>query len=245
MEQVAEAVQRRWGNDVLRKLRIPEHVEDCPHIPTGFPVLDRALGIGGIPRNRVSIITGLATSGLSTLALRLLTNAQTLGDNAVWMDLSRTFDADYAEQSGVQIGKLLLVRPPDQIVALHIAQDLITSKSAGIIVIDLSTATQDQLMHSAADGIRPLIPALSHSSCALIFLTRPHERSTSAHEGTTRIGLPLAQHATLQLRVEKVHWLRRRRDVRGFRAHIVILKNKLSASGQSVTVTFRFPKELP
>jgi recombination protein RecA len=245
LEQVAETIQRRWGSDALRKLHIPEQVEDYPHIPTGFPVLDRALGIGGVPRNRVSEIVGLATSGVSTLALQVVASAQKLGDSAVWMDLSRTFDADYAEQSGVQIDSLLLVRPPDQVVALHIAQDFITSKSAGIIIIDLSTVDQDQLMSSSADGIRPLIPALSSSSCALIFLTRPHQRSTSAHEDIAPIGLPLAQHASLQLRVEKVRWLRRRSDIRGYRTRIVILKNKLSAPGRPVTVTFHFPQELP
>ena len=112
------AIQQRWGTQALRRWgEAPAYRQgqaaravEAPHIPTGFPALDQALGIGGIPRGRITEMMGAPTSGMATLALKVIASAQSRRDMAAYVDLGYTFDPDYAARCGVTPDKLLLVR---------------------------------------------------------------------------------------------------------------------------------------
>jgi recombination protein RecA len=225
LEQLTLDLNRRWGKDTLRPLSELREVVAC--IATGFPKLDQALGVGGIPRGRITELTGIITSGMSTLALRLIASAQASGDMAVYVDMQRTFDADYALRCGVQLERVLVCRPRNVVLGLDIAQDLIASSAIGILIFDLGL---DNPAIDLAQSIRHLLPALSVSSCALIFLTTTDE---------------ILEQTTLRLRIEKEHWLRRRNDVTGYRSRVSILKNKLAPIARPVTITIPLNRSIP
>src|SRR5258708_5676351 len=108
LDDLVTQIQERFGPSALHK---QAWLRENPHISTRFPLLDRALGIGGIPRGRIPEIASTPTSGMGSLALRLIGSAQKEGDQAVYVDSDCTFDAEYAAHSGVDLDRLLIVRP--------------------------------------------------------------------------------------------------------------------------------------
>src|SRR5262245_17732673 len=105
-------------------------------IPTGFGVLDEALGVGGIPRSHITEFLGIPTSGAITLALKVIASAQALGDIAAYLDLSESLDADYVARCGVDLAKLVLVRPQPKEKSLDMLYDIVEKKGAGVMVFD-------------------------------------------------------------------------------------------------------------
>src|SRR2546423_3070131 len=95
LQQLITAVQRRWGARALRRFGQPTD-DTIPVIATGFADIDNALSIGGIPRGRITEFLGTPTSGMSTIILTLMARAQAHGDVVAYLDLSRTFDPEYA-----------------------------------------------------------------------------------------------------------------------------------------------------
>ncbi len=112
------------------------------------------MGIGGIPRGRITEILGPLTSGKTTMALKIIAHAQGLKDKAAYIDLSQTFDPDYAFRCGVDLRKLLIVQPNSGREALAIANSLVSSKGLGVMVFDsiasmLGETPSSQLMSEA------------------------------------------------------------------------------------------------
>jgi len=236
-----QAIQKRWGPKAIRKLDASATKMEIPHIPTGFPALDRALGIGGIPRGRITEILGAPTSGMVTLALKLIAQAQEDRDTAAYVDLSYTFDPDYAARCGVSLERLLLIRPHNGREALEITTPLIASGGIGVLVFDsvshlLGEPHGLQLMSAA---LRQLVGALAESPCALVFLT-PLYFGDAASTDNYPSGFALPHYATVRLLIEKERWIRRRRDVRGYRARVTVIKNKLAPADKSATIEITF-----
>ena len=173
LQATVAAIQRRWGRQALQRgQQTFEPKADVPHISTTFPALDEALaGIGGIPRGRITEILGKPTSGMSTLALKIVTQAQ--GDTATYVDLGATFDPDYAARCGVKLSQLLLVRSASGREALDITRDLVTGRGTGVVIFDsvadLFTASSEAQPFS----LRILPQALAQSTCALIDIIVP------------------------------------------------------------------------
>ena len=236
-----KAIQKRWGTKAIRRLEAPATKMEIPHIPTGFPALDRALGIGGIPRGRVTEILGAPTSGMATLALKLIAKAQEDRDSAAYLDLSYTFDPDYAARCGVSLDRLLLIRPHSGREALEITTSLIAGGGIGVLVFDsisclLAETHGPQLMSAA---LRQLVGILAESPCALVFLT-PLYFGDAASKDNYPSGFALPHYAAVRLLIEKERWIRRRRDVRGYRARVTVIKNKLAPSEKSATIEITF-----
>lgn len=110
LHEVIAAIQRRWGARALRFLGNAQNTLPSV-ITTSFAELDAALHIGGLPRGRISEFLGTPTSGMTTIALTMIAVAQARGDLVGYIDLSRTFDAEYAAALDVDLPSLLLVRP--------------------------------------------------------------------------------------------------------------------------------------
>jgi len=217
LETALANLQARWGVRIVRKLGKPETVT-VPHLETGFATLDRALGIGGLPRGHVSELVGAPTSGAGTVALKTLANAHYIGEMTVYLDLSGTFDADYAVRCGVRLANLLLVRPTSDAEAFDIAYTLVSSGSVGALIYDAGAEMYLSVVW------RLLLAPLANSACAFIYLS----------ESAT------AESAAVRLYIERERWLYRRRDVRGYRARVTILENKFSALRNPVSVLIGF-----
>lgn len=261
LEMTVLQIQRRWGPKALRRLEASTAGIEIPHIPTGFDKLDKALGIGGIPRSRITEILGPITSGKTTIALKIIAYAQDRKDIAAYIDLSRTLDPDYAFRCGVDLRKLLIVQPDSGREALAIANSLVSSRGLAAIVFDsvsslLGETSSPQLM---SEALRQLTGPLADSACALIFLTslcfggpcgisipRGGPCVTDITQGGPSSkdnylsGFALSHYASVRLLVGREKWIKRYGDITGYRAEVTVVKNKLAPAGKRVSVSITF-----
>lgn len=243
LDLVVTTIQRRWG---LRALQRGEQAlrpaVSAAHISTGFPSLDQAIdGIGGIPRGRITEILAAPTSGMTTLALKIMARAQEDGNLAIYMDLSQNFDPDYAARCEVNLAQLRLVRPPSGPAALEIVHRIVSQKGAGVLIVD---ATSDLLagvqgVQLLSSALRQLPPVLSDSACALIFLT-PLTSGNAMSAAHYPSGFALPHYAALRLHLKKQKWIEKQNDVRGYEAHVLVLKNQLGRAGQRAKIAITF-----
>jgi recombination protein RecA len=241
LDMAVTAIQRRWGPKALRRGGRAPTADPIPHVSTGFPSLDKAIGIGGIPRSRITEILGVPTSGMATLALKILANAQSQRDMAAYIDLSYTFDPDYAVRCGINLDKLLLVHPHTGDEALEILHTLIASRGVGVLVFDSVShmIAETHGPQAISTVLRRLVGVLAKSPCASIFLTPLHFGDAASIDNYPS-GFALPHYAAVRLLIEKEQWLKKRRDVRGYQARVTVLKNKLGTSGKSATIAITF-----
>lgn len=243
LEMTVAALQDRWGVRAVRRLR-GKQATPIPHVPTGFPQLDEALGIGGLPRGRISEIVGAPTSGIATIALKIVASAQKQAGTAIYVDPEQTFDPDYAARCGLQLSQLVLVRPYDMRQALSIVQDFILGGDVNILVFDtpfglLSEPQQAQLL---ATALGRLIAPLGRTNCALLFLTSLPPESSFPEEPVTSYpnSSTLPHYAAVRLFIQRERWIYRQRDIRGYQAQVVVAKNKLAPAGKRASVSITF-----
>lgn len=224
------ALQRRWGLGALFQGRAAlKPARAVPPIPTGFAGLDRRLG-GGLPRGTLTEITGRPTSGMTTLALKVMAQAQQQGAGLAYIDLPGTFDPDYADRCGVDVGPnaLLLARPQIHTDALAISHGLVKSKSLGLVVVSFATdPLADPAQQPAlAAWLRRLINPVAKCPCALLFLIPLSNRSP-------KDSYSFAAFAGVRLALDKALWIYRHGDIRGYQARVKILKNSAGQTGQT------------
>jgi RecA/RadA recombinase len=203
-ESVAR-IQARWGEQALRPLRDLSGIEA---IPTGFPALDAALRIGGVPRGQLTVLGGIPTSGATTLTYHIIASAQGTRDHAIYIDVDGRFDPEYASLCGVELKRLLLLHPPDASHGLAAAQDLLLNESLNVLVLDGAFS---------ADGLRPLLAPLHGSRCALLCLTTAS----------------VSESAALGLQCRRADWITRENEIVGYQTAVTIQKNKYAPEGGS------------
>jgi recombination protein RecA len=244
LEQLIAVIQRRWGTRALRWVGNVVTAPAVPVVATGFAALDAVLGIGGVPRGRITELLGTPTSGTTTIALTLIARAQASGDLTGYVDLSRTFDAEYAAHIGVDLGSLLLVRPSSAADALEVIQALVASGGVGALVVDalalLQSAPRDATLLEQA--LRVLPGALAASPCALVALTTlpysPELTRSLAFRGSL-----LAHAASIRLHIVRETWLPAEHGPPGCHARISVLKHRLAPTKGDAQVLIRFPDE--
>jgi RecA/RadA recombinase len=214
LDTVLAAVHKRWGLHVLRRGHAIDHI---PHIPTGFRVLDTALGIGGIPRGFITELVGVPTSGCGTLALKIVAHAQETGDVGVYVDPDHIFDADWAARCGVDLTRLLIAQPRSVPQALEMLLAFIGS-GVGILVFN-SSFSPPFTVHTER-----LLSPLAHSRSALLMVQPGAAQSPAA----------------LRMELRRERWFLRRGDVWGYRTRVAITKNKFAAPGKRVTLSIGF-----
>ncbi|GIK36982.1 MAG: hypothetical protein BroJett011_08150 [Chloroflexota bacterium] len=241
LESTVAAIQQRWGTKALYPAERANPTAEVPHIPTGFSSLDKAMGIGGIPRGRLTELLGAPTSGMVTLALKIIANAQAAGDIAAYVDLGSTFDPDYAARCHINLAKLLLVRPRTGQDALEIVQSLIASRGIGVLVFNSIThlIADPHGAQTLSVALRQLPSILAKSSCAPIFLT-PLQFGDVQSKANYPSGFALPNYTTIRLLLEKERWLHRGRDVRGYEARVIVIRNKLGPEGQDARIAITF-----
>lgn len=237
LDMAVAAIRLRYGPQALVKGKPPTAVAAVPHIPTGFPSLDRALGIGGLPKGKISELVGPATSGKTTLALKFLAQAQADGGQVGYIDQARYFDPDYAHRCGLDLSRLLVGTPYDLREALAMTESLVRSGGLSALVFDADALdflwTDPEAMSQIAAFLDRLPAPLTRSGMAFLLL---HESPTAGSPALSA----LAHYAAVRLQVVRERWLRRHGDIRGYKARVEVLKNRLGPAGRAVTVAIEF-----
>jgi recombination protein RecA len=228
LEAVAAGLQYRYGPAALSRAAPSATPIAC--FSTTFPALDGALRDpsaargGGLPRGRITEIIGAATSGKLTLAAKTLATVHREPDLlAAWLDLPRTCDADYLYHCGLDLNRLLVVRPRDSGDALAIALHLVESNALAALVFDGATCLTETDAVAFAGSLERLANVVTRTQTAIIFLTDPRAAFRT-----------LAHVATVRLELRRQCWLMRGSDVLGYESHVEILKNRLGRSGLTI-----------
>jgi recombination protein RecA len=240
LDAAVAAIHRRYGPRALfqgKPVGAAAEGSPVPHVSTGCPALDEALGIGGLPRGTVCELVGPATPGKTTLALKFLAQAQAGGGQAAYIDQALYFDPDYAHRCAVDLSRLVVGTTHDLDEALAATEALARSGGLAALVFDafdfLWTDAQAAARLEATLNRLPVV--LARSGTILLVL---HESSG----GTSPALSALAHYAAVRLRVVRERWLEHRGDVRGYAARVEVLKNR-AAPGPlpgAVTITIEF-----
>lgn len=222
LQRTLAQLQARWGDRIIAPARRAE----LTPLPTGFADLDAQIG-GGLWPGRLSVLLGQPTSGATSLALRVLANAQRGGGPVMAVDLARQFDPHLAGRIGVDAGLLVLSRPPDAGAALAIVREALGNAALGAVLFDASEA---KLAANSAD-VRRLSQALMGSQAALIVLA---QGVPSTFDSLT----------DLRLRVERLAWVRRGADVAGLTARVRIDKDHAGGGGRAVQIEVRYGEDM-
>jgi len=220
LDEAVASIRHQWGEKALRRFG-EEEAFIIPHLPTGFRQLDAALGIGGIPVGHLTHLSGIPTSGATTLAFKIM--AQASHDAVVYIDCPHSFDADYAARCGVDPANLLLIQPSSLENGLESLNNLVDTAAVAMLVLD----NREKKPRVDGAATNRLIIALHRSRCAVIVVEQT-ERGLFTDKAAVR----------LQLRHER--WLRLRQDVSGYRTGVHILHNQFGLSGQAVRLTIGF-----
>ncbi|MGH7318324.1 MAG: recombinase RecA, partial [Candidatus Rokuibacteriota bacterium] len=190
LELALSQIERQFGKGAIMKLGAQSALEETGVIPTGSLSLDVALGVGGLPRGRVTEIYGPESSGKTTLALHVIAEAQRQGGYAAFIDAEHALDAPYTKALGVNIDELLISQPDTGEQALEIAEHLVRSGAIDIIVVDsvaalVPKAELDGEMGDSLPGLqarlmsqalRKLTAAISRSGTAVVFINQIREK---------------------------------------------------------------------
>jgi recombination protein RecA len=236
-------IEKQFGKGSVMKLGESTHL-NVNIIPTGALELDLALGVGGIPRGRVTEIFGPESSGKTTVALHVIAEAQKEGGTAAFIDAEHALDPVYAAKLGVDIDNLLISQPDTGEQALEIAEALVRSGAIDIIVIDSVAALvpraeiegemgdshvglQARLMSQA---MRKLSGIINKSDTAAIFINQLREKVgiMFGNPETTPGGRALKFYATIRLDVRRVETLKQGQDPIGNRTRVKVVKNKVA-----------------
>ena len=235
-------IDRRFGKGSIMKMGDTSSRLAIGTIPTGAIALDVALGVGGIPRGRITEIYGPESSGKTTLAQHIIAEAQKLGGVAAFIDAEHAFDPIYAAACGVNTEDLLVSQPDTGEQALEICETLVRSGAIDIIVVDSVAALvpraeiegdmgdahvglQARLMSQA---LRKLSGAISKSNTALIFLNQLRMKIgvMFGNPETTTGGNALKFYASVRMDIRRIDSIKSGTDVIGSRAKVKVVKNK-------------------
>jgi recombination protein RecA len=213
-------------------------------IPTGAINLDAAIGVGGIPRGRITEIYGPESSGKTTLCLHVVANAQKTGGVAAFIDAEHALDTEYARKLGVDVDNLLISQPDTGEQALEICEILVRSGAVDVVVIDSVAALvpkaeiegdmgdshvglQARLMSQA---LRKLTGAIARSKTSVVFINQLREKIgvMFGNPETTTGGKALKFYASLRLDIRRIGPVKEKEDVVGSHVRVKVVKNKVA-----------------
>nr|MBQ8890310.1 recombinase RecA [Clostridia bacterium] len=243
VESVISRIERECGKGSIMRLGESSAL-NVSAVSTGSLSLDFALGVGGIPRGRITEIFGPESSGKTTIALHVIAEVQKQGGEAAFIDAEHALDPVYAKKLGVDINNLLVSQPDCGEQALEIAETLVNSGAIDIIVIDSVAAlvprqeiegdmgashvgAQARLMSQA---MRKLAGSISKSSCIVIFTNQLREKVGVMYGNpeVTTGGKALKYYASVRIDVRRVESLKNGSEVYGAHTKCKIVKNKVA-----------------
>ena len=244
LNRAIDQITKDFGKGAVMRLGDPEAAISVSSIPTGALSLDVALGIGGIPRGRITEIYGQESAGKSTLAQHILAESQKLGGTAAYIDVEHALDPEYAAACGINIDDLLISQPDTGEQALEICEALIRSGAIDLVVIDSVAALvpraeiegdmgdslpglQARLMSQA---MRKLTTAVARNNTALIFINQLREKIgvMFGSPETTPGGRALKFYSSVRIDIRRVESLKNGQTFIGNRVRCKIVKNKIA-----------------
>jgi len=236
-------IQRQFGKGSIMRLGETER-KNVPVIPTGILSIDLALGVGGLPRGRVTEIYGPEASGKTTLALHVIAEAQKRGGNVAFIDAEHALDTSYAERLGVDVDNMLISQPDFGEQALEIAEILIRSGGIDVVVIDSVAALvpraeidgnvgdqhvglQARLMSHA---MRKFTGVLNRTNTVLIFINQIRMKIgvMFGSPETTTGGNALKFYSSIRIDIRKSTQIKDGQDAIGNQTKVKIVKNKVA-----------------
>jgi recombination protein RecA len=237
-------IEKQFGKGAIMRLGQRNTISPVEAISTGAISIDYALGVGGLPRGRVTEIFGPESSGKTTLALQVIAEAQKAGGLAAFVDAEHALDAEYARKLGVDIDNLLVSQPDNGEQALEIVEVLIRSGSVDVVVVDSVAALvpraeiegemgeaqmglQARLMSQA---LRKLTGAISKSKTVLIFINQLREKIgvMFGNPETTTGGRALKFYASVRIDIRRIGAIKDGESVIGGRTRVKVVKNKMA-----------------
>jgi recombination protein RecA len=238
------SIEKQFGRGSIMKLGSSER-QMVDSIPTGSIALDLALGVGGLPRGRMTEVFGPESSGKTTLCQHVLAEAQKRGGVVAFIDVEHALDPGYARACGVNVDELLVSQPDTGEQALEITETLIRSGGIDCVVLDSVAALvpraeiegemgdsfvgiQARLMSQA---LRKLTGAVSRSNTALVFTNQLREKIgvMFGNPETTPGGRALKFYASVRLDIRRIETIKSGTESIGSRVRVKVVKNKVAA----------------
>ena len=243
IETAMVQIEKQFGKGSIMKLG-SSPIVDVPVIPSGSLALDRALGVGGIPRGRVIEIFGPESSGKTTLALHAIAEAQKLGGIAAFIDAEHALDTAYAKKLGVNCDELLVAQPDTGEQALEIVDMLLRSGAIDAMVIDSVAALvpraeiegemgdshmglQARLMSQA---LRKLTGIIGKTMTSVIFINQIRMKIgiVFGNPETTTGGNALKFYSSVRLDIRRIGSIKEGQEITGNRTRVRVVKNKIA-----------------
>ena len=245
LQEALDEIKQRFGEGAIMHLNDTRKV-DVDVIPTGAISLDSVLGIGGVPRGRVIEIYGSESSGKTTVALHICSEAQKKGGVAAFIDAEHALDPDYAKRIGVDTNKLLISQPSSGEEALQIVETLITSGRLDVIVIDsvaaltpkaeiageigdVTIGLQARLMSAALRKLASIIAKSEKTVVIFLNQTRMKIGISWGNPETTPGGMALKFYSSIRINLRRIAQIKQGEVVIGSRIRAKIVKNKVAA----------------
>ncbi len=243
LESAIKFIEKKYGAGAVMRLGQAQAL-NVDAIPTGSMRLDMALGIGGVPRGRIVEIYGPESSGKTTVALSIISQAQKMGGDAAFIDVEHALDPTYARALGVNIDNLLVSQPDSGEQALEIAEALIRSGAIDVIVLDSIAAMTTraeidgemgdlhvgQLARLMSQAMRKLTAAIAKSSCVAIFINQVREKIGVMYGNpeTTPGGRALKFYSSVRIEVRRGEVIKDGGQIIGASTRCKVVKNKVA-----------------
>jgi recombination protein RecA len=235
---------KRYGEGSIMRMGEAMHLA-VEAIPTGSLSLDIALGVGGIPRARITEIFGPESSGKTTLCLHIVAEAQRMGGTAAYIDMEHALDPAYASRLGVNIESLLVSQPDTGEQALEITETLVRSGAVDVVVIDsvaalvprseiegdMGDAQMGMQARLMSQALRKLSGAINQTKTAVIFTNQLRQKIgvMFGNPETTPGGLALKFYASVRLDIRRIQSIKMGAEIIGNRVRVRVVKNKVAA----------------
>jgi recombination protein RecA len=244
LEKAMGDITKRYGDGSIMRLG-EAHKLMVEAIPTGSLSLDIALGVGGIPRGRITEVYGPESSGKTTICQHIVAEAQKLGGTCAYIDMEHALDPTYAERCGVDVESLLISQPDTGEQALEITETLVRSGAIEVIVIDsvaalvpraeiegdMGDATMGMQARLMSQALRKLSGAIKQTNTAVVFTNQLRQKIgvMFGNPETTTGGMALKFYASVRLDVRRIQSIKLGPEIIGNRTRVRVVKNKVAA----------------
>ncbi len=244
LDRAVGDILKRYGEGSIMKLGEAQNMMNTNSISTGSLSLDIALGVGGVPRGRITEIYGPESSGKTTICQHIVAEAQRRGGNAAYIDMEHALDPGYAAKCGVDIDNLLVSQPDTGEQALEITETLVRSGAVDVVVInsvaalvpraeiegDMGDPTMGVHARLMSQALRKLSGAINQTKTTVIFTNQLRQKIgvMFGNPETTTGGQALKFYASIRLDVRRIQAIKVGAEIIGNRTRVKVVKNKVA-----------------